>query len=261
MWSVYSLGILLSLWFYHWQHRQPFNGIYRGQPGWAGTRTPRNINPVDHLHCPQIPHKHSQPSLPVYLWSLILRRTQGNSWKKLEEPEDKNPHFLCTRLILDLTRLLLKRWSPLTHASHFVTASWPGAATQTETLLSTVIFKIIMAPLHRRRFVDVHLYLRFSVDPTIFPWKQIYYTKNYHFWRFGAGKPTFKSQNGEIWRKGANLGVTHRSKFCKNRLRDILFGANLYQKLPIFCYFLGSKPTFLKPKECNFETLSPSHIL
>ena len=30
--------------------------LYPGQPGWADTRTLRNINPIYHPHCPQIPH-------------------------------------------------------------------------------------------------------------------------------------------------------------------------------------------------------------
>jgi len=34
----------------------------------------------------------------------------------------------------------------------------------TETLLSNVIFKIIMVPFHRGRFVVVHLYSSYSVD-------------------------------------------------------------------------------------------------
>jgi len=34
----------------------------------------RNSNPICHPHCPQIPHKHSQPSL--YLYGLILTRTK-----------------------------------------------------------------------------------------------------------------------------------------------------------------------------------------
>jgi len=40
-----------------------------------GVTTVRNINIIYHPHCLQIPHKHSNPSLPVYVWSLILRRT------------------------------------------------------------------------------------------------------------------------------------------------------------------------------------------
>jgi len=39
----------------------------------------------------------------------------------------------------------------------------------TETLWSSVIFKTIMASLHRGRFVVVHLYSTFSVYPKIFP--------------------------------------------------------------------------------------------
>jgi len=34
-----------------------------------------------------------------------------------------------------------------------------------ETLLSTVIFKTITAPLHRGMFVVVHVYSTFSIDP------------------------------------------------------------------------------------------------
>ena len=35
----------------------------------------------------------------------------------------------------------------------------------TETICSSEIFKTIMVPLHRGRFLVVHLYLSFSVDP------------------------------------------------------------------------------------------------
>ena len=92
--------------------------LYPGQPGWVGTRTLRNINPICHLRCLQIPHYDSKPSLPVYLQSQ-------NSWKKHEEPEPKDtlPHFLYTRLILDLMRSLVNHWSHLTHTSHCMTTS------------------------------------------------------------------------------------------------------------------------------------------
>jgi len=40
----------------------------------------------------------------------------------------------------------------------------------TETLWSSVIFKTIMVSLHRGRFVVVHLYSTFFLDPRIFPW-------------------------------------------------------------------------------------------
>jgi len=53
----------------------------------------------------------------------------------------------------------------------------------TETLWSSVIFKTVMVSLHRGRFVVVHLYSTFSVDPRIFHYGQIY-IKIYHFSRF-----------------------------------------------------------------------------
>ena len=62
--------------------------------GSGSTTSPRNIVPIYHPHCPRVLHKHSQPSLPVYLYSLILRRTQG---KQLKEPTQ-------TRLLLHGSR-------------------------------------------------------------------------------------------------------------------------------------------------------------
>jgi len=103
--------------------------LYSGQPGWAGTRTLRNINPIYHSHCPQVPHNHSQPSLPgltVYLWCLWLRRNRESSGEKHEEPEDKNPHVFYTRLILDLMRPLVNHWSTVTHACPCVTRPLAG---------------------------------------------------------------------------------------------------------------------------------------
>jgi len=58
------------------------------------------------------------------------------------------------------------------------------------------------------------------------------YTKNYHFWRFfWAVRPHLLSQNGKIWREGANPEDPPHAKFCKkNRLRVFPFLAKLYQK-------------------------------
>jgi len=53
----------------------------------------------------------------------------------------------------------------------------------TETLLSTVIVKTIMMSLHRGRFVVVHLYSCFPIDPKNFPIVANFYQK-YHFWQF-----------------------------------------------------------------------------
>ena len=64
----------------------------------------------------------------------------GKSAITFEEPEDKNPHFLYTCLIIDLMtplmRLLVNCRSSLTHASHCMTTSWPAAATQTRVRIS-----------------------------------------------------------------------------------------------------------------------------
>jgi len=97
--------------------------IYPGPPMWAGTSTLKHIDSIYHFHCTQIPYKHSQPylpRLPFYRYGLILRRTRGNSWKKHAEPQDKDLHFLYTRLILDLMRPLVNRWSPLTRTFHWM---------------------------------------------------------------------------------------------------------------------------------------------
>jgi len=42
--------------------------------------------------------------------------------------------------------------------------------------------------------------------------------KNYHFWHFWNVSPHFKSHNGEIWHKGADLGLPPHAKFCIKKL-------------------------------------------
>jgi len=49
-------------------------------------------------------------------WFMTLGRTGETQLKKHEELEDKNLHFLYTRLILDLMRTLINRWSLLPHS-------------------------------------------------------------------------------------------------------------------------------------------------
>jgi len=44
--------------------------------------------------------------------------------------EDKNLYFLYTHLNLDVMRLLVNRWTPLTHTCHCMTTSRPAAVTQ-----------------------------------------------------------------------------------------------------------------------------------
>jgi len=75
-------------------HKRPSEGhnmttvYYPGLPWSAETKTLRNTNPIHHLHCPQIPHIHSQPSLPglpFYLvYGLILGRTQRTPVKETQ---------------------------------------------------------------------------------------------------------------------------------------------------------------------------------
>jgi len=70
----------------------PLSGTTR--VSWAGTRTLRNINQIHHLHCPQIPHKHSQTfATSLHLWSNIneypgevAERNMKNSRTRIQLP-------------------------------------------------------------------------------------------------------------------------------------------------------------------------------
>jgi len=64
----------------------------------------------------------------------------------------------------------------------------------TETLRSSVIFKTIMVPLHRGRFLVVHLYSSFSMDLLDL------YQKLLFFAMLAAVNPHFKSHSDESWR-------------------------------------------------------------
>ena len=111
------------------QQQQPYNGIMNG---WAGTcRTLKNINSITILVV--LKFLTSTPNLPSQASQSVSGQQRR---KKHEEPEDKNPHFLYTRLILDMMRPLHNRWSPLTHVSHCMTTSRPAAATLTRATVS-----------------------------------------------------------------------------------------------------------------------------
>jgi len=56
--------------------------------------------------------------------------------------------------------------------------------------------------MHRGRFLVVHLYSTFSVDPQNFPIGANLYQKLRFFAIFEAVGPHLLSQNGEIWYKG-----------------------------------------------------------
>ena len=87
----------------------------------------------------------------------------------------------------------------------------------TETLWSSVIFKTLMVSLHRGRFVVVHLYSNFSVDPKNFPIGANIYQKLRFFTTFQAG-PTFLKPEwwNLVWRC-----ALRQAKFYKNCLRCI----------------------------------------
>jgi len=61
----------------------------------------------------------------------------------------------------------------------------------TESLLSSVIVKTIIASLHRGRFVVVHLYSSFPIDPQNFPQRANFYQKITTFGDFWDHKATF----------------------------------------------------------------------
>jgi len=62
-----------------------------------------------------------------------------------------------------------------------------------DTLLSSVIFKTIMVPLHRGRFVVVHLYLSFSINLEDFPLGANLYRKLPFFVILGAVSLIFEA--------------------------------------------------------------------
>jgi len=59
----------------------------------------------------------------------------------------------------------------------------------TETLLSSVIVKTILVSLHRGRFVGVHLYSSFLINPQNFPRGANFYQKLPFLAIFGAIRP------------------------------------------------------------------------
>jgi len=81
------------------------------------------------------------PRLPL---ESNTRKNPGKQLKETwREPEDKNPHFLYTRLILDVMRSLVNHWSPLTHASHGMTTSRPAATARMRARVSPAMhFKV-----------------------------------------------------------------------------------------------------------------------
>jgi len=91
----------------------------------------------------------------------------------------------------------------------------------TETLRSTVIFKTIMVSLHKGRFVVEHLYSTFSADPKNVPIGVNLYQTLRFFRDFRGCRPTFLSQNSEIWYEGADLRFPPPSQIFYKSLKGV----------------------------------------
>ena len=98
----------------------------------------------------------------------------------------------------------------------------------TETLWCSVIFKTITVSLHRERFVVVHLYSTFSVDPRNFPLGANLYQK-LPFSRFLGLWPHF--YNGKIQHEGADLRLPPPRQIFLKLLRGYL-SKNLGKFIP-----------------------------
>ena len=75
-WLYRQVNTVTFVWTFTGHNNNRSVTFYSGTAWVTGTKILRNINP-------QIPHKHSQPSLPglpVYLQGLVLRITVGHSW-------------------------------------------------------------------------------------------------------------------------------------------------------------------------------------
>jgi len=69
----------------------------------------------------------------------------------------------------------------------------------------------------------------------------------------GALSLHIKSDNCEIWHKGAGVGVPPHTKFCKNRFRGYTPLKQIYTKNYQFWRFCASKPTFFKATTVKFR--------
>jgi len=103
---------------------------------------------------------------------------------------------------------------------------------------------VIMVQLHRGRFVFVHLYSHFSMNPMIFLRSKII-SKITIFGDLGAVGPHFKAITVKFGVKVGTSDSLPRPNFGKKSLKGIYpFGANLNSKLPIFAIFGAVRPHF-----------------
>ena len=118
-----------------------------------------------------------------------------------------------------------------------------------QTLWSSVIFKTIMVPLHRGRFLVVHLYSSFSMDPLDFFLGANLYQKLLFFCDFGGRKATFLKPRR--WKLAWLWGLGRPSptpNFVKIDEGDIPLWGKYIPKITNFSNFSRCKPTFIKPK-------------
>jgi len=67
------------------------------------------------------------------------------------------------------------------------------------------------------------------------------------FGDFGAVSPHLLSQNGKVWREGANLGDPSLCKIFEKSLKGIYpFGENSYQKLPTSVFLWARKSSSMR---------------
>ena len=76
-----------------------------------------------------------------------------------------------------------------------------------------------MVPLQRVRFLVVHLYSSFSMDPLGFFLGENFYKKLQFLAILAAVRPHFQSHKNESYRDCGDVGDPAHAKFCKNCLR------------------------------------------
>ena len=118
----------------------------------------------------------------------------------------------------------------------------------TETLWSSIIFKTIMASLHRGRFVVVHLCSSFPIDPQNFFPRGNFYPKLPFFGDFWRCKVTIAVIFGVRLRSWGSLP---QRKYCKNRLRGYTHFGQIYTKKYQFWRFWGLYSHIFNPQWRN----------
>ena len=110
----------------------------------------------------------------------------------------------------------------------------------TDTLRSSVIFKTIMVPLHRGRFLVVYLYSNFSMDPLNFFLGANLYQKLLFLAILAVVRPHFKATMVKVRATVGTWETLPHAKFCKkNCLRGYTPFGQIYTKNYKFWRFRG----------------------